>query len=115
MGDISANFSRIEFECSCGCGFATVDVELIRLLERVRARFGKAVVINSGCRCEYWNNEVGGSKGSKHKEGIAADIVVADTSPELVYNFINSIVDNCGIGRYPTFTHIDVRQEKARW
>ena len=26
MGDLSENFSRSEFECKCGCGFATVDV-----------------------------------------------------------------------------------------
>jgi uncharacterized protein YcbK (DUF882 family) len=111
---LSANFERSEFACRCGCGFATVDVELLRILERVRARFGP-VEINSGCRCEAYNEEIGGAKGSKHKQGIAADIVVKDTHPEMVYNFLESIMDGGGLGRYKTFTHVDVREGKARW
>ena len=117
MGDISKNFSRSEFECECGCGFATVDIELMGLLEKVRHYFGgKRVTINSGCRCSDHNKAIGGSKNSRHMQGIAADIVIDGVHPLSVYGYIDSIApDRYGLGSYPTFTHIDVRPNKARW
>ena len=113
---ISEHFSREEFACKCGCGFATVDVDLLELLELIRVRFNKPVTINSACRCEIHNTAVGGSYGSKHKQGIAADIVVKDTDSYEVYKFVDSHApDKYGIGLYTEFTHVDVRQNKARW
>ncbi len=113
---ISEHFSREEFACKCGCGFATVDVDLLELLELIRVRFNKPVTINSACRCEIHNTAVGGSYGSKHKQGIAADIVVRDTGSYDVYKFVdNHALNKYGIGLYTGFTHVDVRQNKARW
>jgi uncharacterized protein YcbK (DUF882 family) len=117
MGDISKNFSRNEFKCSC-CNFATVDVELIKVLEIVRAHFEAPIKITSGSRCNEHNAEVGGSQGSKHKLGIAADIVVDGVNPYAVYRFLdNHMPDKYGIGLYVEkgFTHIDIRKSKARW
>lgn len=116
MGDISENFSRSEFACKCLCGFAVVDVDLIKVLETVRSHFKRPVKINSACRCNEHNERVGGSQGSKHKLGIAADIVVKDVKPYDVYLFLDGHMPNSyGIGFYQTFTHIDVRKTKARW
>jgi len=113
---VSENFNRAEFACHCGCGFATVDIELVKLLELIRIQFRQPVTINSACRCELHNTAVGGSYGSKHKQGIAADIVVKNTSPNEVYNFVdNHAPDKYGIGLYDNFTHVDVRIKKARW
>lgn len=113
---ISQNFSREEFACKCGCGFAVVDKELVHVLEVVRTHFNAPVAINSACRCEQHNKDVGGSEGSKHKLGIAADIVVSGVEPSLVYDYLcEYAVDKYGIGKYKSFTHIDVRKEKARW
>ncbi len=113
---VSENFDREEFACKCGCGYAVVDVDLLRLLERVRAHFGKPVKINSACRCENHNKEVGGADGSKHKLGIAADIVVKDVDSSEVYNFIDRHLPGpLGLGSYNSFTHVDVREVKARW
>ena len=115
MGDISKNFSRSEFTCKCLCGFETVDVELLRVLEIVRAYFNKPVKINSACRCKKHNAYIGGALESKHMMGMAADIVVKDTKPELVYNFLDRYQPNkYGLGNYKTFTHIDVRKDKWR-
>ena len=80
MGDISKNFSRSEFCCKC-CDFSTVDVKLIEVLEIVRSQFKKPVKITSACRCEEYNYVVGGADSSKHKLGIAADIIVKDVDP----------------------------------
>jgi uncharacterized protein YcbK (DUF882 family) len=116
MAKLSAHFNRSEFECSCGCGFATVDVELIKVLEEVRVHFGKSTIINSSARCAKHNKAVGGATGSKHKLGIAADIVVIGASTGEVYDYIDSTYpDKYGLGMYNTFTHVDVRKDKARW
>ncbi|AUR93183.1 peptidase M15 [Vibrio phage 1.184.A._10N.286.49.A5] len=114
---ISNHFTRKEFACKCGCGFATVDVKLVELLEVVRSHFGKPVIINSGCRCPNYNNKVGGASKSKHMEGIAADIVVKGVDPAEVHKFITGHVGEhwAGIGKYNTFTHIDSRPSPARW
>jgi len=115
MKKISDNFTRHEFSCRCGCGFDTVDAELVALLELVRDRFKKPVVITSGCRCSAYNERVGGSANSQHKLGRAADIVVAGTDPEDVYTYVDFINQTGGAGNYSTFTHLDSRGTKARW
>ena len=124
MGNISTHFSRQEFACkgiNCdgngnNCGFAAVDIELIRLLEEVREHFGKPVHINSGCRCEAHNKAVGGSENSQHKFARAADIVIEGVHPDKIYAFFdNRYPTQFGLGGYPNFVHIDSRSVKARW
>ena len=113
---ISRHFRRSEFACGCGCGFATADIELVKLLELIREHFGMPVTINSACRCESHNEAIGGADGSKHKLGIAADIVVRGVEPKEVCAFVNKKCPvSTGIGCYKTFTHIDVRERRARW
>ena len=117
MGDISPYFDRAEFACNCGCGFDTVDVDTLTVLEEVRERFGP-VSINSGCRCAYWNDQVGGEQGSLHMQARAADIVVEGVSPGLVADFLDQgpLRGRGGLGRYDTFTHVDTRTSgPARW
>jgi len=116
MSKLSAHFNRKEFECSCGCGFATVDVELLKVLEEVREHFGKSTTVNSAARCDLHNEAVGGATGSKHKLGIAADITVSGVSPSDVYDYLDGAYPlEYGLGSYNTFTHVDVRNTKARW
>jgi len=47
---------------------------------------------------------------------MACDIVVQDVSPADVQQYVlEKYEDSKGIGLYGTFTHIDVRENKARW
>lgn len=116
MGNISTHFSREEFACKCGCGYAAVDVELLRLLEEVREYFGLPVHINSGCRCEAHNRAVGGSPKSQHRFARAADIVIEGVHPDKIKEYFDREYPNSyGLGGYPGFTHIDTRDHKARW
>ena len=115
-------FKREEFACKCGCGFDTVDAELLEVLTEIRFRFGEPVYINSGCRCEKHNKAVGGkqktgeSAGSQHLYGRAADFVVRNVQPQVVYDFINELYpDDYGMKAYATFTHIDTRTNRGRW
>lgn len=106
---LSINFNREEFACKCGCGFDTVDTELIRVLENVRNNFDAPVHITSACRCPAHNESVGGSANSQHKLGRAADIVVQGVEPDDVALFLEQIMSHGGVGRYSTFTHVDTR------
>ncbi len=114
---VSPNFSRSEFACKCGCGFDSVDAELIEILEDLRTHFGgRSVIVNSGARCELYNKKIGGAVSSKHLSSRAADIVVNGIAPVLVYEYLRTkYPDKYGIGKYRTFTHIDSRKTKARW
>lgn len=109
-------FKRKEFACKCGCGTDMIDYELVNVVTDVREHFGKPVVITSGHRCSSYNQRVGGAKASKHVLGIAADIKVTGVSPSVVANYLEDKYHNkYGIGRYNSFTHIDVRDNKSRW
>jgi uncharacterized protein YcbK (DUF882 family) len=115
MGDLSKHFNRSEFACRCGCGFDTVDSELIKILEEVRDYFATPVRITSGCRCHEYNEKIGGAYKSQHKLGRAADIVLT-VEPDVVADYL-AVMDVGGVGRYSTFSHVDSRttDRPARW
>ena len=115
---MSKYFKPEEFECHCGCGEKDVNPKLVELLNRIRESFGKPITIMSGRRCEAHNTKVGGAKNSQHILGSAADIKVKDVPPKEVQEYLmKHFDDECkGLGRYNSFTHIDVRDGKiARW
>jgi len=115
---MSEYFKPEEFMCHCGCGEKDVNPKLVELLDRIRESFGKPITIMSGRRCEAHNTKVGGAKHSQHVLGNAADIKVKDVPAKEVQEYLmKHFDDDCkGLGRYNSFTHIDVREGKiARW
>lgn len=111
------HFNRAEFRCHCRCMGDTVDYELMDALEALRLTLGKPINISSGFRCAEHNKKVNGAKNSYHLLGKAADIIVADVSPEDVARAANGLWPHkYGIGVYKGHTHIDVRSHaRARW
>jgi len=108
-------FTRAEFACKDGCGFRTVDVEMLDVLTDLREHFGFSVIINSGCRCENHNQMIGGSSRSKHIFACAVDIVVKNISPKRVYGYLDKrYPDTYGLGLHKTFLHFDIRSTKWR-
>ncbi len=108
-------FGREEFACTCGCGFDTVDAELLMVIQMLRFMVNEPITITSGCRCKEHNTKIGG-KNSQHLLGRAVDIVVKGLHPHEVYRVLNDqYPQQYGIGKYDTFTHIDTRGTKARW
>jgi uncharacterized protein YcbK (DUF882 family) len=88
---------------------------LCDVLEVIRAALGDRVIhIGSGYRDRVYNQAIGGARASQHMEGRAADIVVQGVSPEDVHKcvyelYLGKSIAIGGLGRYPTFTHVDIR------
>jgi uncharacterized protein YcbK (DUF882 family) len=114
------HFNRSEFACKCGryCnGFPVEpDRELVKLLDQIRAHYGKPARVNSGIRCKTHNKNVGGASNSQHLYGTAADLYIEGVSPSNLYSYVQTLIPNTGgIGLYSWGCHIDVRATKARW
>lgn len=112
---VSTNFRVKEFACSDGSDPIFIDSELVSVLQKIRAHFGKSVTITSAYRTPSKNKAVGGEKYSQHLYGRAADISVSGVSPKKVAAYADKILPKGGVGTYATFTHVDVRGTKARW
>lgn len=114
---LSKNFKLDEFKCKCGkCDPILVDDALITWLQKIRDHFGKSVNVNSGYRCKTHNAspKVGGSSGSHHVKGMAADIRVQGITPEEVAKYAESIGIQ-RIGLYDNFVHIGSDTNKRFW
>lgn len=113
---LSTNFKVKEFACTDGSDPIFVAPELVKVLQKIRTHFGKAVTINSAYRTVTKNKVCGGTTYSQHLYGTAADIVVKGVTPKQVAAYAETLLPKSGgIGIYSTFTHIDVRETKSRW
>ena len=114
---ITNHFKVREFACSDGSDVVFVSTSLVDILEAIRVHFGRPVTITSGYRTVSYNASLkNSSKKSQHCNGLAADIKVAGVSPAAVADYAEQLLgSHGGVGRYSTFTHIDVRADKSRW
>lgn len=132
---ISEHFSAAEVACKCGeCDKATADVELVRLLEEVRAEFSERaghdvpVFVSSWFRCREHNNRspdevssygipgAGSNDNSWHLIGGAADISIPNVEPEDIANYVRAAYpDRYGIGLYRWGVHLDIRPTRGDW
>lgn len=124
MGNRSKNLSDHEFKCKCRlraphlpiCAQVFPPDALIDVVQGVRDHFGAPVIIHSGHRCKPYNKHVRGARKSQHVKATAADITVKGATPSEVQEYLlQRYPETLGIGRYNTFTHVDVRPYKARW
>lgn len=108
-------FKVKEFACKDGSPVVFIDSYLVNILDILRAKIGKPVIITSGYRTPARNREVGGAKYSYHMRGRAVDIRVNGTNAKEIANELNKIVpDECGIIVYNGWVHIDTRTKKYR-
>lgn len=114
--NLSTNFKVKEFACTDGSDPIFIDSELVTVLQKIRAHFGKSVTITSAYRTPGKNKAVGGETYSQHLYGKAADIKVKGIAPKTVAAYAEKLLPKKGgIGTYSSFVHIDVRATKARW
>ena len=121
---LSKNFSKHEFDSKDGAKMPSNVLknvlDLAQNLQKLRDYYDASITINSGYRSEEHNRSVGGAKGSQHRRGLAADIVIKGVNPDDVADKIEELIEKGflkegGVGRYHTFTHYDIRGTKARW
>lgn len=121
---LTDNFSLREFECNCGCDipdFVKKNIQLLATdLQVVRDSLSKPIGVTNAYRCKAHNKKVGGVKTSQHILGKAADIQVSGLDPGEVADHVEDLmkgelITTGGVGRYDTFTHVDIRGTDARW
>lgn len=138
MGDLTRNLSRSEFACQCGCGFDTVDTELVDTLQEVVDHFilcdgvDVSITITGPNRCVNHNEKVQKrynlnytpySSLTQHMSARAVDFKLFDRrtklqiDPDRVSHHLEVKYPQCfGIGRYNNRTHLDTRTNgPARW
>lgn len=90
------------------------NIELLaNRLQVVRDLLGKPIKITSGYRTPEHNRAIGGSTGSYHLTGQAADIQVPGMTPKQVADFLAGW--SGGLGLYTAHVHVDARMTRARW
>jgi hypothetical protein len=98
-------------------------LKLCRVLCDLRAAVRPApVLVNSWYRSRLYNYRIGGVSNSMHLTCGAADVTKPGFTPDEVADILEDHPDSdqFGIGRYRTFTHIDIRgmlgrSAPARW
>ena len=114
-------FKKQEFACKCEkyCnGYpAEIDMNMVKIADKIRNRIGKPITINSGLRCKTHNANVGGVSNSQHLLGNAADLgCPSGCTPTQMASIAEEIMgDTGGIGTYSWGIHIDTRSTKSRW
>lgn len=116
-------FTPQEIACR-GSGLVMLTPEsrdALKRLDDLRRTMGHPLIVNSGYRSPAHNAAVGGAKASKHMQGIAFDISMANVDPHRFEAEARRLGFN-GIGLYPpqkptgarNFIHIDTRTDRWR-
>ena len=98
-------------------------IKLCQVLLYLRsATTPSSVLVNSFYRSSIYNARIGGVPMSMHLTCGAADVVKVGFTPDEVADILEGHPDSdqLGIGRYATFTHLDIRgmigrTAPARW
>lgn len=90
-----------------------------KVLDKLREKLGKPINISSTYRDLDYNKTVGSSNASQHVKFTAVDFSVSGVSPSKVFSTLLDMRNKGewkgGLGKYPTFVHIDTRPNNATW
>lgn len=77
----------------------------------IEGHFGRKVIMNSGYRTPWHNNDVGGARDSYHMKCMAADFFIPGVPKPALIAYAKRVDLIGGLGCYPgrKFIHIDVR------
>ena len=72
------------------------NIELLveKILDPLREKFGKPIIVTSGYRCKELNKAVGGAAKSQHMSGEAADIRTVEDSKSANKELFNLIIEH---------------------
>lgn len=110
---VGQHFKVKEFACKDGSQVVFIDDYLCTVLDILRNKLGKPIIVTSGYRTPWWNEKCSGAKYSYHMRGMAADIKVNGMKAKELAKKLDEIVPNgCGIIVYNNWVHFDVRDGK---
>ena len=102
-------FTHEEFDSPDARGSGQLmNEELLNMLDVVRKKYGKSIIINSGYRTVKHNAKVGGTPASSHTKGLAVDIACNNSTDRFKLTGILKEVGFKRIGIAKTFIHIDL-------
>jgi zinc D-Ala-D-Ala carboxypeptidase len=93
------NFSPAEIACR-GTGKLLINEPALDKLQALRDRLGKPLIVRSAYRSPEHNRAVGGATRSKHLDGAAFDIAMANHDP-VAFEAAARAVGFLGFGFYP--------------
>ncbi len=122
---VTDHFKYSDFICKCCQRLKLINefYGTVEKLEQMRQELGFPILVDSGYRCPFHNNAVGGKPESMHLV-FAADVrpeIKADEDMSIFELKLHSMIDLAeklnfgGIGIYDMFVHLDSRKRKARW
>ena len=102
---ITKNFSLEEFTKSCTADRKGIDntpshevknniARLVKeIMQPIRDKYKKPIVINSGYRCDALNKAVGGSRTSQHCTGEAVDFETTNGVNDKLFRLVKEMVE----------------------
>lgn len=121
---ITKNFQLAEFACKDGTPvpdkYITNAKKVAENLQLLRDHLNEPIHINSAYRSPAHNKKVGGKPASQHLTASAADIACKSKSPKQLAAIIEKLIKDGvlkfgGMGVYPGFVHVDIRDGMVRW
>ena len=95
-----------------------------KVLQPIRDKYGRPIIVTSGYRSKKVNKAVGGAKTSQHLLGQAADIKCTKTTKAYLFNLIKDMIKNkelkvgqliweYGDKKEPNWIHISLPYKKV--
>lgn len=91
---------------------------VFNVLDPLREKFGKPIIVNSGYRSTLLNNILGGARSSQHTRGEAADITAEDANENFeLFEMIRTtlpfdqLIWEKGTRTYPAWIHVSFKME----
>lgn len=105
-------FASEEFLCRCGrpeCDASReIRASLGDALDALRERMAEPLIVTSGNRCAFWNDQAGGEENSAHLTGWAVDLSVPDSRSRFrLLRGVFALQRFRRIGIGATFLHVD--------
>lgn len=105
-------FTEEEFnKLTPSCSLSDMDPDFMRRLDSAREICGFPFVVTSAFRSHSWNVAHGRDYHSLHEDGRAVDLRCVDSKKRAQIVFACMFIGLRGIGVYPTFIHVDLRDD----
>ena len=107
-------FPPEELRCKCGCGLNNFSHHLLKFINEVRKRLGRALIAKSACRCPHHNLEEGGKPTSDHLTGEGVDLKAINSHTRFIILEAAFDWEIRRIGLARTYIHIGINKDNPQ-